>query len=78
MTQATAGAPLTEREREIAALIPSGLTSQQIGRRLFISGRTVDSHLASIYVKTGTRSRVQLTNWLIERGGIPAADARTH
>jgi non-specific serine/threonine protein kinase len=54
---------LTKREREIAALVSEGLTNGQIARRLVISQRTVDSHVASIYAKLGVSSRVQLVTW---------------
>jgi non-specific serine/threonine protein kinase len=55
---------LTQREREIVALVREGLTNGQIARRLVISSRTVDSHVASIYGKLGISSRVQLVIWL--------------
>lgn len=56
--------PLTAREHEVAQLAASGLRSGEIARRLFVSVRTVDAHLRSAYAKTGTGSRVRLTNWL--------------
>jgi DNA-binding CsgD family transcriptional regulator len=55
---------LTRREREVAALVGESLTSAQIARRLVISRRTVDTHIASIYAKLGVSSRVQLVTWL--------------
>jgi predicted ATPase/DNA-binding CsgD family transcriptional regulator len=55
---------LTGREREVAALVGESLTSAQIARRLVISRRTVDTHIASIYAKLGVSSRVQLVTWL--------------
>jgi predicted ATPase/DNA-binding CsgD family transcriptional regulator len=55
---------LTRREREVAALVGESLTSTQIARRLVISRRTVDTHIASIYAKLGVSSRVQLVTWL--------------
>lgn len=51
---------LTPREDEIARLAASGLTSKEIAERLFISPRTVDNHLASVYVKLGVSSRQAL------------------
>jgi predicted ATPase/DNA-binding NarL/FixJ family response regulator len=55
---------LTKREQEIAGLVFEGLTNGQIARRLVISRRTVDTHVASIYAKLGVSSRVQLATWL--------------
>ena len=53
--------PLTNREREVAILAASGLTSRAIAERLFLSARTVDNHLARIYSKLGITSRAELT-----------------
>jgi DNA-binding NarL/FixJ family response regulator len=52
-------ASLTSREREILELLAEGLTMQQIGRRLDISPRTVETHVANLYRKLAVRSRVQ-------------------
>jgi two-component system, NarL family, nitrate/nitrite response regulator NarL len=52
-------ASLTPREREILELLAEGLTMQQIGRRLTISPRTVETHVAKLYRKLEVRSRVQ-------------------
>ena len=65
--QADAG-ELTSREREIAALVASGLSNRQIADRLFISRRTVDAHVNHIYAKLRISSRVQLSNWERDRG----------
>lgn len=48
---------LTPREREIAALAAGGMTSRAIAARLTLSVRTVDSHLARVFTKTGVHSR---------------------
>jgi DNA-binding NarL/FixJ family response regulator len=53
------GGALTPREREILGLLAEGLTLRQIGRRLGISARTVETHVAKIYRKLSVRSRVQ-------------------
>jgi DNA-binding CsgD family transcriptional regulator/tetratricopeptide (TPR) repeat protein len=53
--------PLTKREREIAALAASGLTSVEIAERLFLSPRTVNNHLQASYAKLGIRGRGELT-----------------
>jgi DNA-binding CsgD family transcriptional regulator len=55
---------LTRREREIAALAASGLSSREIGERLFISARTVENHLASTYLKLGVSAREELAGAL--------------
>jgi two-component system, NarL family, nitrate/nitrite response regulator NarL len=52
--------PLTQREREIAVLVAEGLTNHTIAEKLFITERTVKSHLGSIFQKTGVASRVKL------------------
>jgi ATP/maltotriose-dependent transcriptional regulator MalT len=51
---------LTEQERQIAALAAEGLSNREIGQRLYISHRTVGSHLYRIFPKLGIASRVQL------------------
>ena len=52
--------PLTRREREVISLAISGLTAREIGQRLFIGERTVETHLANVYAKLGIGSRVDL------------------
>jgi DNA-binding CsgD family transcriptional regulator len=52
---------LTPREREIAALAAGGVTSRAIAQRLTLSVRTVDSHLARVFLKTGVHSREGLS-----------------
>ena len=51
---------LTEREREIAILVARGLSNKAIGEQLYISERTVKTHLGSIFAKTGVNSRLKL------------------
>jgi DNA-binding CsgD family transcriptional regulator len=51
---------LTAQELQIAQLAADGLTNREIGKRLYISHRTVGAHLAKIYAKLGATSRVQL------------------
>jgi DNA-binding CsgD family transcriptional regulator len=48
---------LSVREREVALLASEGLTSRQIGERLFVSARTVDNHLQRVYLKLGISDR---------------------
>ncbi|GLX97841.1 LuxR family transcriptional regulator [Herbidospora sp. NBRC 101105] len=55
---------LTKRERQIAELAKTGLTSKEIAARLMLSSRTVDDHLAHVYRKLGVSSRTALANVL--------------
>jgi predicted ATPase/DNA-binding CsgD family transcriptional regulator len=56
--------PLGRREAEVARLVADGLSNKQIGTRLFISERTVDSHVRSILNKLGFNSRTQIAGWM--------------
>jgi DNA-binding CsgD family transcriptional regulator len=60
---ASAGS-LGKREADVARLVADGLTNRQIGARLFISERTVDSHVRSILNKLGFSSRAQIAAWI--------------
>jgi DNA-binding CsgD family transcriptional regulator len=55
---------LTAREREIADLVAAGLSNQEIAERLFLSRRTVESHLSRIFTKLDVRSRTAMINRL--------------
>lgn len=50
---------ITRRQREILLLLAEGFTIAQIGRKLSISSRTVETHVANIYRKLSVRSRLQ-------------------
>jgi DNA-binding CsgD family transcriptional regulator len=56
---------LTDREQEIIAGVLQGLSNVQIGEKMFISTRTVESHLYNIFQKTAIKSRVQLVNLIL-------------
>jgi len=57
-------AALGKREADVARLVAEGLSNKQIGTRLFISERTVDSHVRSILNKLGVNSRAQIAAWI--------------
>ncbi|WSR45804.1 response regulator transcription factor [Kitasatospora purpeofusca] len=50
---------LTDREREILALIGEGLTNRQIGQRLYLAEKTVKNHVSRLLAKLGAERRVQ-------------------
>jgi DNA-binding CsgD family transcriptional regulator len=51
---------VTAREAEVLAVLAEGLSNREVGERLYLSPRTVEKHVASLMVKTGTRMRAQL------------------
>jgi DNA-binding CsgD family transcriptional regulator len=60
-----AGAALLgKRQADVARLIADGLSNKQIGARLFISERTVDTHVRSILNKLGVNTRAQIAGWI--------------
>jgi DNA-binding CsgD family transcriptional regulator len=59
---------LTRREREIADLVGEGLSNREIAERLFVSVRTVESHLYQARTKVGARSRTELARMIGARG----------
>ncbi len=62
---------LTRRELEVARLAAEGYTATEIGRRLNIGARTVESHIASAYSKLGISSRLQLIRMASRLGAPP-------
>ncbi len=58
---------LTEREREVLALMVDGLSNQEIANRLFLSLGTVKFHTGNIYSKLGVDSRVAAVTLAIQR-----------
>ena len=61
-------AELTEREREITALVAAGLSNTEIGARLFISPATVKTHVNRAMMKTAARDRAQLVVFAFDAG----------
>jgi NarL family two-component system response regulator LiaR len=62
----TIGHDLTDREREILAVMVEGLNNRQIGERLVISSSTVKNHVSNILSKLGTSSRTQAVALAVE------------
>ncbi len=59
---------LTDRERDVLRLIARGYAYKQVGLKLGISPRTVESHVSSVLRKTQLSSRHELARWAGERG----------
>lgn len=55
---------LTEREREVAALVAQGLKNRDIAATLVVSERTVHAHIRNILGKLGLASRAQVALWV--------------
>jgi non-specific serine/threonine protein kinase len=67
-TEAAPTLNLTKRERQLVALVAEGLTDAEIAEKLFISVRTVRTHLDRIKGKTGVRRRAELTRLALQQG----------
>nr|WP_255669780.1 response regulator transcription factor [Aeromicrobium wangtongii] len=61
-------APLTQREREVLALVGAGLTNDEIGARLFMSPATAKTHVSRSMTKLQARDRAQLVVIAYETG----------
>ncbi|HAT45573.1 MAG TPA: DNA-binding response regulator, partial [Ktedonobacter sp.] len=59
---------LTEREREVAALIAQGKSNREIADELVVSYRTVETHVGTILSKLAFSSRAQIAVWAVESG----------
>ncbi len=64
---AGSGSGLTPRETEIAELVARGETNGQIARTLFVSERTVESHVSSVLRKLDVPSRAAIAAWFVRR-----------
>ena len=61
-------APLTEREREVMALVGAGLSNEDIAGRLHVSPATAKTHVSRAMIKMGARDRAQLVVYAYEAG----------
>jgi len=59
---------LTEREREVMALVGAGLSNEEIATQLFVSPATAKTHVSRAMVKLGARDRAQLVVFAYEAG----------
>jgi DNA-binding CsgD family transcriptional regulator len=73
-------AGLTDRERQVLDMAIHGLTAKQIGERLYIGRRTVETHLARAYGKLGARTKSELIARLFDdsrRTAVPLSSDLT-
>lgn len=63
---------LSPREREILGLIGEGLTNRQIGKRLYLSEKTVKNHISRLLAKLGVERRIQAA--VLATQAAPAPD----
>ena len=67
-TSVSPGAALSDREREILAMVAEGLPNKLIARRLSISEKTVKAHLTSVFRQIGVTDRTQAALWATRNG----------
>jgi DNA-binding CsgD family transcriptional regulator len=65
----TSEEPLTSQETRIALLVGQGMTNREVAAALFVSPKTVEHHLSSVYRKRGLRSRTELARHLVDAAG---------
>ena len=70
-------ASLTERERQVIALVCSGLQNSDIARRLYLGSSTIRHRLTTIYKKLGVTSRLELAGYAYTHGLVTPGDANS-
>ena len=68
LIEASGGADLTVREREVLGLVAQGMTNRDIGRRLGISTKTVDNHRSNLMRKVNVHSVAELMSFAMREG----------
>ena len=63
---------LTDREREVLALVAEGLSNADVAEKLYISPRTAAVHVSNILTKLGVSSRTEAAAWALRQEGEPA------
>jgi DNA-binding CsgD family transcriptional regulator len=61
---------LSDRERQVVAQVVDGASNDEIGARLGISARTVESHLRRLFDRTGVASRTELVARALREGWL--------
>ena len=64
---------ITSRELDVLVLVADGLPTREIAARLFLSPRTVEHHVASLFARTGTRTRAELARFARANRVAPTA-----
>jgi non-specific serine/threonine protein kinase len=65
---------VSPRELEVAALIAEGCSNRQIGERLYLSARTVETHVQHLMNKIGVSSRAEIAAWQARTGAVARSD----
>jgi DNA-binding NarL/FixJ family response regulator len=71
----TTAAQLTPQELQVARFVAEGLSNKEVAAQLFLSPRTIDAHLRSVFAKLGITSRTQLARLDLEVDSAPGAAA---